>query len=123
MIRQPFEFPPDPARLVQTVGSLEAARPSGLPRTRAAAGAKRGLDLSRARIGNRLSDPIRPIRLDEAAASPTLLRPMSAVASGRAQSAGRAVRLVWGTRCRGDGRVASDALAVSDRRWCCVAVR
>jgi hypothetical protein len=44
MIRQPFEFPPDPARLVQTVGSLEAARPAGLPRTRAAPGAKRGLD-------------------------------------------------------------------------------
>jgi hypothetical protein len=58
MIRQAFEFPPDPARLVQTVGSREAARPSGLPRTRAGAGAKRGLDLSRARIGNRLSDPI-----------------------------------------------------------------
>ena len=45
MIRQPFEFPPDPARLVQTVGSLEAARPSGLPRTRAARPPKAALDL------------------------------------------------------------------------------
>ena len=60
MIRQPFEFPPDPARLGQTVGSLEAARPAGLPRTRAAAGAKRGLDLSRPESA--IGCPIRFVR-------------------------------------------------------------